>query len=246
MSEVERLFNEGKAAVKAGDKDAARSVLLQVIELDEHHENAWLWLSAVVDGEDRIIALENVLAINPHNDRARTGLRKLGIEPPAPPDLAEEPDFDFFSETATEAQAPTPPLPSGGLAMAAYAGDLTKQAEQRDPSEKLSWRELTTADPKALRNTKEREGIDAPLDTSLLGLFDSYISVMLVSRWAFEPEMKAASVPRWLVNVGVSALLMTIWTGLIYVVAILAISRNTFLAAEINDLLVSDLGIQEL
>jgi tetratricopeptide (TPR) repeat protein len=66
---------------------------LQVIELDERNEQAWLWLSGVVESvEDRRTCLENVLAINPNNANARLGLERLESTPttaaapaPAPP-----------------------------------------------------------------------------------------------------------------------------------------------------------------
>ena len=73
-----RLLNEGIQAARQGQKDQAQSLLLQVIEQDERNEKAWLWLSGVVDtNEDRLICLENVLAINPDNGPARKGLIKL-------------------------------------------------------------------------------------------------------------------------------------------------------------------------
>jgi tetratricopeptide (TPR) repeat protein len=51
---------------------------MRVIEVDERNEQAWLWLSGVVDtDEDRLICLENVLMLNPENVRARAGLRWL-------------------------------------------------------------------------------------------------------------------------------------------------------------------------
>lgn len=61
---------------------------MRVIEVDERNEQAWLWLSGVVDtDEDRLICLENVLTLNPDNVRARAGLKWLqqrgtGVEPP--------------------------------------------------------------------------------------------------------------------------------------------------------------------
>jgi tetratricopeptide (TPR) repeat protein len=76
--EVNELLQRGIAAVKAGQKKEARQVLLRVTELDEENEKAWLWLSAAVDSiEERRVCLENVLAINPHNRHAQSGLHWL-------------------------------------------------------------------------------------------------------------------------------------------------------------------------
>lgn len=59
-------------------KDEARRLLLQVTELDETNVQAWLWLSAVMDELiDKYTCLENVLALEPHNQAAQAGLRKI-------------------------------------------------------------------------------------------------------------------------------------------------------------------------
>ncbi len=85
-TDVDRLYREGIAAVRAGDKETGREKLLQVIERDQYHEQAWLWLSATVaDREEQIICLENVLTINPNNEAARRGLQKLGATMPEQP-----------------------------------------------------------------------------------------------------------------------------------------------------------------
>jgi Tfp pilus assembly protein PilF len=76
MSEqVAEWLYDGVMALLEGDKDTARDMLLQVVEVEEHNEEAWLWLSGAVDDlEDQQVALENVLAINPNNAAAREGL----------------------------------------------------------------------------------------------------------------------------------------------------------------------------
>ena len=84
-SPISNLLHEGIDAVKARDFEKARRLLTQVVEQDEHNEQAWLWLSGAVDtDEDRRICLENVLAINPSNTAARHGLDKLGPAPAQP------------------------------------------------------------------------------------------------------------------------------------------------------------------
>lgn len=82
-TEIDRLYQEGVAALRAGDKATGREKLMQVVEADQLHENAWLWLSGAVEtSEERIICLENVLTINPRHEKARQALIKLGGEPP--------------------------------------------------------------------------------------------------------------------------------------------------------------------
>jgi tetratricopeptide (TPR) repeat protein len=75
---ITELLRRGVAAAKAGRREEARQILLHVVELDERNEQAWLWLSGVVDAcEDRRVCLENVLTINPENSHARQGLHRL-------------------------------------------------------------------------------------------------------------------------------------------------------------------------
>ncbi|MFQ6101064.1 MAG: tetratricopeptide repeat protein [Anaerolineae bacterium] len=85
-AQVAELLRAGIAAAKDGRTQEAHQALLQVTELDERNEQAWLWLSGVVESlEDRRICLENVLAINPDNPYAQAGLHWLNQQaPPAP------------------------------------------------------------------------------------------------------------------------------------------------------------------
>lgn len=77
MSPAEMLQQAIRTA-RAGRKEEARDLLLQVVEAEPRNELAWIWLSGLVDSlEDRIIACENVLAINPANDKIRAYLAEL-------------------------------------------------------------------------------------------------------------------------------------------------------------------------
>lgn len=68
----------GIDAVKRGQKKRGRELLLEVVAEDERLEQAWYWLSLAVDSlDDKIVALENVLAINPENKNARASLTWL-------------------------------------------------------------------------------------------------------------------------------------------------------------------------
>jgi hypothetical protein len=70
---------------KQGRTDLARRILQRAVGLDERYEQGWLWLSAVVDDETKILCLEKVLALNPHNERAASGLESLRQKMNAPP-----------------------------------------------------------------------------------------------------------------------------------------------------------------
>lgn len=86
--QVAEWLRQGIAAAQAGDAERANELLMRVVDVDEYNEQAWLWLSSVVDSEaDREICLENVLAINPDNKLAKAGLvhvRTKKAQPPAP------------------------------------------------------------------------------------------------------------------------------------------------------------------
>ena len=66
MTSTGELLQKGINAAKDKRIVEARSILKQVVKLDPRNEMAWLWLSGVVEtDEQRIVCLENVLAINP-------------------------------------------------------------------------------------------------------------------------------------------------------------------------------------
>ena len=72
------LLEDGIKAAKARDFEQARRLLTQLVESDETNEQAWLWLSGVVEtNEERCICLKNVLTLNPDNKVAQRGLEKL-------------------------------------------------------------------------------------------------------------------------------------------------------------------------
>jgi tetratricopeptide (TPR) repeat protein len=112
------LLREGIAAARAGQKDRARELLLQVIALDEELEAAWLWLSGVVDDpEERQICLENVLTLNPDHVAAQRGLRWLreqGLGPvpeqaSVPPPGQTQPPLQEAQESPRLVLGPPPP-----------------------------------------------------------------------------------------------------------------------------------------
>jgi len=109
----------GINAIKSGDKEKGRVLLMKIIETDEKNELAWLWLAAVVESdEEKRICFENVLTVNPDNRIARKQLTKLNeklssatdnlsplIQDNRAGDIAIEDSFDEVS--ATEIDKPT-------------------------------------------------------------------------------------------------------------------------------------------
>lgn len=77
MSSAEVLQRAIQAA-RAGRKVEARDLLINLVEVEPRNEMAWIWLSGLVDTvEDQIIACENVLTINPSNEKVRLYLTEL-------------------------------------------------------------------------------------------------------------------------------------------------------------------------
>jgi hypothetical protein len=72
------MFQRGVAAASGGQRIAAAGLLRQAVRLNPEHEQAWLWLSGVVDDRDDVaFCLRAVLRINPDNERARQGLAQI-------------------------------------------------------------------------------------------------------------------------------------------------------------------------
>ncbi|MCP5095893.1 MAG: hypothetical protein GY943_10095 [Chloroflexi bacterium] len=100
MTDINQLLKAGIKALKAGKRDEARKLLMQVVKLDEDNERAWLWLSGAVKSKDeRRICLENVLTINPDNEMAKKGLIKMGFPIPEPvPEATLESEEDVIED----------------------------------------------------------------------------------------------------------------------------------------------------
>jgi hypothetical protein len=122
---VDAMVKEAIRAHRAGRTDEAHTLLMKAVEIDENHEQAWMWLSGVVDSvEDRIACLENVLLINPDNVNAQRGLDRLLAQqnkqnqaPFTGIDTNEWGDIDsdttgFMSNLEIGIDAPKPPPPS--------------------------------------------------------------------------------------------------------------------------------------
>jgi hypothetical protein len=108
---VDGMVREGVSAYRAGRKDEARALLMRAVEIDQYNEQAWLWLSAVVESVDeQRTCLENVITINPGNERAKQGLQVLNQK--ASSAFTSSPassSDDVLASTSFTAQ-PSPPM----------------------------------------------------------------------------------------------------------------------------------------
>lgn len=102
---VNVMVKEAIRALKANNKAEARALLEKATELDSYNEQAWLWLSGVVETEeDQRTCLQNVMFINPGNQNAAQGLAMLDAKSAARPKTEPKPsnpqafaDFDLPS-----------------------------------------------------------------------------------------------------------------------------------------------------
>jgi len=118
MADTQQLMKEAMAAFKAKKKSRARELLMKVTDIEEDNVKAWLLLSAVVDKlEDQQLCLENVLTIDPNNEKAKKGLaivrKKLGLpaEESPPP------------TTSAPSASPTTPPASSDSSTPAFTND---------------------------------------------------------------------------------------------------------------------------
>jgi hypothetical protein len=119
---METLTAQGIAAIKAGDREKARQLLAEALQQDSNDDQAWLWLSGVVDTDDeKRECLEQVLRIDPENVAANRGMALLvelefpplaPLEPESPaPAPAQAEEFSMFSVLADQAKEPQAAAP---------------------------------------------------------------------------------------------------------------------------------------
>jgi hypothetical protein len=224
---IERLFQEGVEALRAGDRATARAKLTQVVERDELFEEAWLWLSGAVESdEERAICLENVLTINPHSQPARVGLRKLGRPvPPLPPSAPSSPP-----PQEPEPYQPPPPPPPGPDAIqqsAARSLDHDLQARlagvrpEALPTPPPTQREIAQQDEswRAALLDEAHVGSDAtlvpplepPPKRDLFDLVNVWLDMTYLNTFGgFDDEIKYGGIGHVLFNVVVGGALQTL------------------------------------
>jgi hypothetical protein len=75
------LMKAGKDALDKGDRRAAHDLWREAATLDPYNEKIWLALYRVLNtDEDRIVCLQNIIAINPMNVQARRRLHTFEEE----------------------------------------------------------------------------------------------------------------------------------------------------------------------
>lgn len=76
------IMRQAIDAIKAGDTELGKDLLITVLEQDENDEGAWLWMTRCVDDlETKRECFERVLSVNPSNVHALRGLARMEGEP---------------------------------------------------------------------------------------------------------------------------------------------------------------------
>lgn len=69
---ADSLLKSGIAAAQTGDRRHARELLLEAAKVAPDREESWMWLASISEYPEELLAfLNNALAINPENEKAR-------------------------------------------------------------------------------------------------------------------------------------------------------------------------------
>lgn len=70
-ADFESLLRRGISAAQNGDREHARTLLNEAVEIDPQSEDGWMWLASISDYPEELLAfLNHALEINPGNQRA--------------------------------------------------------------------------------------------------------------------------------------------------------------------------------
>jgi Mg-chelatase subunit ChlD/tetratricopeptide (TPR) repeat protein len=80
-AETAALVEQGMAAMKAGNREAALAVFRFATEIDPSNETAWLWLASIYT-ELPVVAhcLQRVVTLNPQNEQAKQALQAVLVK----------------------------------------------------------------------------------------------------------------------------------------------------------------------
>ncbi len=129
MAESDTILQLGIDAAREGNREEARNLFGLLTRQEPNNLQAWLWLAGVADGpEERRVALERVLELDPTNEMAAKGLQAMGVTPGARSEERES-----LSRAATMPAAAA--MPATGATMTdeeRYAAELDSAFDDYD------------------------------------------------------------------------------------------------------------------
>jgi len=181
---VDAMVQAAVRAYRGGEKEEARQLLEKATELDPMHEQAWMWMSAVVESpEDQRTCLENVLYINPNNENAKRGLKMLPATDSAAPAAAKSEPEPEIEETPADDEYFVPTSSSSGV----FAASNEPSGEELD--DWVAGLNLGSDDDgSAVQSTAQAE--PAPSDSSFLDddTYNSLFSSAFDESEEYEPD----------------------------------------------------------
>jgi len=109
--ENNEILQQAVTAIKSGDTERGKELLIEVIEKDESNENAWLWMTrCVADRNVKRECFERVLEINPVNEYAIRGLKHLDVLSRAETSTAQGSTSDVTRSSRHEASGIQKPV----------------------------------------------------------------------------------------------------------------------------------------
>ncbi|MCP4541458.1 MAG: hypothetical protein GY832_30375 [Chloroflexi bacterium] len=229
--EIETRLEMGIQAAKAGEAKRAREILTYVIQQDQYNEQAWLWLSSVVDNTaDKRVCLENVLFINPKNSHAATGLQRLrqhltdyltssptlpSVSAPQTPDTwgedEEEDDWEWAGHTESESEKKWAWDASDTSTSSQPIGQDCARCGYRNPG----WVYICDRCGADLQPVDLRTALSSgakPRGRSPITLLAAWGGTFTFNRLlAFQPEIELASWGRSLSALVLTALFISVW-----------------------------------
>lgn len=204
---MDNYLQQGIVAAKAGDKRRAFDLLTRAAEDPATSEQAWLWLSGVVnDDPERLFCLNNVLRINSANAAASRGaamLRQKGVFPSIP--VYPEAQRAAPAQGYTPQQPPSPKSSQVNSAAPArtqtVSAPITTSKPQQQPSYETDWKkqELSGFYKYAvmeLANKKSQRVVEAALisqgaspETAKLVVKDAQYALRKIRREKYKKRM---------------------------------------------------------
>ena len=86
-------LEQAVAHIQAGELEEGKHILARILKQNPRDETAWLWLAlCVTDTEQEKYCFDRILKINPQNQYAIEGLRRLNnsVPPPTQPKVKQQ------------------------------------------------------------------------------------------------------------------------------------------------------------